>query len=417
MNIAIQPTTLHGDIEAVSSKSVAHRMLICAAFADAPTTLNIKQASDDIKATVHCLKALGADITRNEDTYTITPITTAKASPTLDCGESGSTLRFLLPIAAALGNNAHIIGHGRLPNRPLSELTKVMKEHNVTFCGEQLPLTLSGRLHGGEFRIAGNISSQYITGLLLALPLLKEDSTIEITTELESASYIDITLSVLKAFGVSIQATGNHYQIKGNQRYRSPGILTVEGDWSNAAFFLSAAALGNNVSLGGLNTDSAQGDRRIVRCLEQFGAENSGDRKKISFRFKELKGGTVDLRDIPDLLPILAVTAAFAKGDTTFIHAARLRLKESDRLESTATMIRDLGGSAETTADTITIHGTGLIGGTVNSCNDHRIAMAAAIAATCCKKPVVILGAEAVNKSYPEFFKDYNHLGGAAYVL
>lgn len=417
MNIAIQPTTLYGDIEAISSKSVAHRMLICAAFADAPTTLNIKQASDDIEATVHCLKALGADITRNKDAYTITPITTAKASPTLDCGESGSTLRFLLPIAAVLGNNAHIIGHGRLPNRPLSELTKVMKEHNVTFYEEQLPLTLGGKLHGGEFRIAGNISSQYITGLLLALPLLKEDSVIEITTELESASYIDITLSVLKAFGVSIRATGNRYQIKGNRRYHSPGNLTVEGDWSNAAFFLSAAALGNNVSMSGLNIDSPQGDRRILRCLEQFGAESSGNGEKISFHFKELRGSTVDLQDIPDLLPILAVTAAFAKGDTTFIHAARLRLKESDRLESTAAMICALGGSAETTADTITIHGTGLIGGTVNSCNDHRIAMAAAIAATRCKKPVVILGAEAVNKSYPEFFKDYNHLGGAAYAL
>lgn len=417
MNIAITPSSLGGRIEAIPSKSVAHRMLICAALADAPTTLYIPRTSEDIKATVQCLQALNTTITLQDGAYHILPGAELPSSPTLDCGESGSTLRFLLPVAAALGNPAHFIGHGRLPQRPLDDLIYVMKSHGIDFQREQLPLTIRGKLRGGDYSIAGNISSQYITGLLLALPLTGEDSTITLTTKLESASYVDITRWAMKAFGVEVQATKNGYELKGDQRYHSPGEAVVEGDWSNAAFFLTAAALGNDITMTGLDPHSPQGDRKLLPLLEKLGADCKAAEDQLTLRGKPLRGCTIDIKDTPDLLPILAVAAAFAEGDTTFINASRLRLKESDRLESTASMIRNLGGAAETTPDTMTVHGTGLTGGVVDSCNDHRIAMAAAIAATRCKDTVVILGADAVNKSYPLFFKDYNRLGGAAYVL
>ena len=400
MDIIIEPKKLKGTVKAIPSKSAAHRLLICAALADRPTTLYIDKTSDDITATAQCLKALGAGISINGDAYHITPIEDPAASPTLDCGESGSTLRFLLPVAAALGNGSHFIGRGRLPQRPLSDLTAAMKEHGISMDSESLPMTLNGTLRGGTYRIKANVSSQYITGLLLALPLAEEDSVIELTTETESASYIDITLSALNLFGVEIETMPNGYRIKGGQTYHSPEAIIVEGDWSNGAFFLTAAAIGNELTVTGLDPASAQGDRKIIDLLSQIGNDAS-----------------IDIRDTPDLLPILSVAATQAKGTTTFVNAARLRLKESDRLESTADLINALGGKAETTEDTLTVYGTGLVGGSIDSCNDHRIAMSAAIAATACSETVTIRGAEAVNKSYPAFFEDYNKLGGNAHGI
>ena len=417
MNIVMDPSPLRGEIAAIPSKSVAHRMLICAALADGPTTLHIPQTSDDINATADCLRALGASITVKDKDYIVEPITQIENTPLLDCGESGSTLRFLLPVAAAAADRCRFDGHGRLPQRPLSDLTDAMKEHGVSFNGEKLPFAIGGRLRGGIYRLPGNVSSQYITGLLLALPLCEEDSVIELTTALESASYIDITLSVLKTFGITVHCDENRYIIPGKKVFRSPGTLPVEGDWSNAAFFLTAAALNNDIVLTGLNPDSAQGDRKIIALLEQLGAVTQRNNGRLTLCSNELKGCTIDIQDTPDLLPVLSVAAAFAQGETTFINAARLRLKESDRLASSAAMIENLGGRAETTEDRLTVYGTGLIGGTVDSCNDHRIAMAAAVAATKCKKPVTILNAEAVKKSYPGFYNDYNKTGGKAYVL
>ena len=417
MNIVIEPSPLKGEIAAIPSKSVAHRMLICAALADGPTTLRIPKTSDDIDATADCLRALGAAITVNNEDYIVEPIAQIENIPLLDCGESGSTLRFLLPVAAAAADRCRFDGHGRLPERPLSDLTDAMKEHGVSFDGEKLPFTIGGRLRGGIYRLPGNVSSQYITGLLLALPLCEEDSVIELTTALESASYIDITLSVLKTFGITVHCERNRYIIPGKQVFRSPGTLPVEGDWSNAAFFLTAAALNNDIAMTGLNPDSAQGDRKIIALLEQLGAVTQKDNGRLTLRSDELKGCTIDIQDTPDLLPVLSVAAAFAQGKTTFINAARLRLKESDRLASSAAMIENLGGRAEVGEDELTVYGTGLIGGTVDSCNDHRIAMSAAVAATRCSKPVTILNAEAVKKSYPGFYNDYNKTGGKAHVL
>ena len=417
MNIVIEPSSLKGEITAIPSKSVAHRMLICAALADGPTTLRIPKTSDDIDATADCLRALGAAITVNNEDYIVEPIAQIENIPQLDCGESGSTLRFLLPVAAAAADRCRFDGHGRLPERPLSDLTDAMKEHGVSFDGEKLPFTIGGRLRGGIYRLPGNVSSQYITGLLLALPLCEEDSVIELTTALESASYIDITLSVLKTFGITVHCERNRYIIQGKQVFRSPGTLPVEGDWSNAAFFLTAAALNNDITMTGLNPNSAQGDRKIIALLEQLGAVTQKDNGRLTLRSDELKGCTIDIQDTPDLLPVLSVAAAFAQGKTTFINAARLRLKESDRLASSAAMIENLGGRAEVGEDELTVYGTGLIGGTVESCNDHRIAMSAAVAATRCSKPVTILNAEAVKKSYPGFYNDYNKTGGKAHVL
>ena len=417
MNIVIDPSPLEGEITAIPSKSVAHRMLICAALADTPTTLYIPQTSDDINATAGCLKALGAGVTVNETDYIINPLVKTENTPRLDCGESGSTLRFLLPVAAAVADRCGFDGHGRLPDRPLSELTDVMREHGVSFDTEKLPFTINGRLRDGIYRLPGNVSSQYITGLMLALPLCEGNSVIELTTPLESASYIDITLSVLKTFGIDIRCEKNRYFIPGKQTFRSPGTLPVEGDWSNAAFFLTAAALNNKISMTGLNPDSAQGDRKIISLLKQLGAKVRQEKGRLSLTADRLKGCTIDIQDTPDLLPVLSVAAAWAEGKTTFINAARLRLKESDRLASSASMIENLGGRAEAGEDYLTVYGTGLTGGTVNSCNDHRIAMSAAIAATKCKKPVTILNAEAVRKSYPGFYNDYNQTGGKAYVL
>ena len=417
MNIVIEPSPLKGEIAAIPSKSVAHRMLICAALADGPTTLRIPKTSDDIDATADCLRALGAAITVNNEDYIVEPIAQIENIPQLDCGESGSTLRFLLPVAAAAADRCRFDGHGRLPERPLSDLTDAMKEHGVSFDGEKLPFTIGGRLRGGIYRLPGNVSSQYITGLLLALPLCEEDSVIELTTALESASYIDITLSVLKTFGITVHCERNRYIIPGKQVFRSPGTLPVEGDWSNAAFFLTAAALNNDIAMTGLNPNSAQGDRKIIALLEQLGAVTQKDNGRLTLRSDELKGCTIDIQDTPDLLPVLSVAAAFAQGKTTFINAARLRLKESDRLASSAAMIENLGGRAEVGEDELTVYGTGLIGGTVESCNDHRIAMSAAVAATRCSKPVTILNAEAVKKSYPGFYNDYNKTGGKAHVL
>ena len=417
MNIVIEPSSLKGEITAIPSKSVAHRMLICAALADGPTTLRIPKTSDDIDATADCLRALGAAITVNNEDYIVEPIAQIENIPLLDCGESGSTLRFLLPVAAAAADRCRFDGHGRLPERPLSDLTDAMKEHGVSFDGEKLPFTIGGRLRGGIYRLPGNVSSQYITGLLLALPLCEEDSVIELTTALESASYIDITLSVLKTFGITVHCERNRYIIPGKQVFRSPGTLPVEGDWSNAAFFLTAAAMNNDIAMTGLNPNSAQGDRKIIALLEQLGAVTQKDNGRLTLRSDELKGCTIDIQDTPDLLPVLSVAAAFAQGKTTFINAARLRLKESDRLASSAAMIENLGGRAEVGEDELTVYGTGLIGGTVDSCNDHRIAMSAALAATRCSKPVTILHAEAVKKSYPGFYNDYNKTGGKAHVL
>ena len=399
MDLEISPSTLCGSIPAQPSKSAAHRALICAALADRPTEIQIHTLSADIRATLACLTALGAAFSPAAQGIRVLPISKPAASAVLDCGESGSTLRFLLPVAAALCPESKFLGHGRLPNRPLTPLTTQMQAHGCVFSQQALPFTVYGPLSPGIFSLPGNISSQYLSGLLFALPLLSEDSEIQLTARLESSAYVDMTLQTLRRFGVDVSVSETGYRISGASSYRSPGNLSIEGDWSNAAFFLTAALFGHSVSVTGLSPNSAQGDRAIVPLLAQF--RSAAARREI------------DVSGIPDLVPILAVAACGTSGTTLLANAARLRLKESDRLSTTTAMLTALGAHIEARPDALVIHGGApLHGATVDSFGDHRIAMAAAIAALLCSSAVRIRNAEAVNKSYPDFYHDFQELGG-----
>jgi len=382
MDITIQPGRLQGEITAIPSKSQAHRLLICAAFADQPTQLLCPQTNMDIEATADCLRALGARIEYTAQGYLVDPIKTVNQTAVLNCWESGSTLRFMLPIAGALGIDATFQMAGRLPQRPLSPLWEEMERMGCTLTRPtENTIRCTGKLKPGKYTIDGGVSSQFITGLLFAQALIEGKSELEITGKVESRPYIEMTQKALALF----QAPD----------FRSPGTITVEGDWSNGAFFLAAKALGSDLAVLGLDAESAQSDRAVAEILQQL---NEGS-------------ATVSAADIPDLVPILAVTAA-AKQGATFTDIRRLRLKESDRVASVIDMITALGGEATADENSLNVQGTGLRGGTVNSCNDHRIAMAAAIAATVCTEPVTVLGAEAVNKSYPQFWDEYRRLGG-----
>lgn len=391
MDITIQPTRLTGTVSAIPSKSQAHRLLICAAFARQETYLRCPDTNRDIEATAQCLGALGAEITRDAGGYAVTPARAVPPAAVLPCRDSGSTLRFLLPVAGALGVDATFQMEGRLPQRPLTPLWEEMTRMGCTLT-RPTPDTLRcrGRLRPGAYTLSGGVSSQFITGLLLAFPLIAGASRLEVTGKLESAPYVTMTLGALEQFG--IQAAD--FTVAGGQGFVSPGTVAVEGDWSNAAFFLAARALGSHVAVTGLAADSPQGDRAAAALL-------AGLEEKR----------TVDAADIPDLVPILAVTAACKQG-AVFTNIARLRLKESDRVESVKDMLLALGGRAEAGENTLTVYGTGLRGGRVEGRNDHRIAMSAAIAATVCREPVTILGAQCVEKSYPQFWDVYKQLGG-----
>lgn len=413
----ISPAPLGGTVSAIASKSDAHRLLILAALSRGETKLLMEQRSEDIDATISCLRALGATIEILPDGVFVGGIERVNENPLLDCGESGSTFRFMLPVACALSERVRFTGSGRLPERPIGELMRVMQAHGVAFSAERLPFETTGRLTGGDFSLPGNVSSQYLTGLLLALPTLDEDSTISLTTRLESAAYVDITQHALRRFGVQVRAENGVYAVSGGQAIQSPGTLRVDGDWSNAAFFLAAGALGNPVTMTGLNLESPQGDKAIVTALRTFGAQVEATADEVTVSPAQLAGCTIDVGETPDLLPILAVLGACAEGETRLVNAARLRLKESDRLASVSAMLRALGGAVEELPDALVITGGTLVGGTVDSCRDHRIAMSAAIASIRCTREVTILGADAVNKSYPAFYQDFNHLGGHADVV
>lgn len=378
MNITISPQILQGTIEAIPSKSLAHRLLICAAFASGVTKLNISEVNADIEATADCLNALGADIKRHSWGYLITPASAIPEKADLFVRESGSTLRFLLPVVGALGISATFHMEGRLPQRPLSPLKEEMERMGCKFRQEENLLQLTGRLRTGTYQIAGNVSSQFISGLLFA-GAIRKGIAVEVLGRLESKPYVEMTKAVISRFGSPLT---------------SPGEITVEGDWSNAAFFLTAKALGCSIDVTGLDKLSTQGDKAIIPCLEALEEYT-----------------TISAADIPDLVPILSVAAACKKG-AVFTDIQRLRLKESDRVAAIAGMLSDLGGKTEITDNTLIVYNTGLTGGVVNSCNDHRIAMAAAIAATQCRENVTITNAQAVNKSYPRFWMDYKMLGG-----
>ena len=401
MDVRITPSRLSGSVTPPPSKSQAHRLLLCAALAQGVSTISHVVLSQDIRATLQCMKALGASWVREGSALRITGIggrARLERLPRMDCGESGSTLRFLIPVALATAGGGVFTGQGRLMDRPQGPYFDLFRAKGITFSREGNTLTVQGQLTPGEYRLPGNVSSQFFTGLLFALPLLSGKSTIVSTTAVESRDYINMTLDALASAGVTVEelATPTTAFSVSPGTYR-PLEQAVEADWSQAAFWYAAAFLDNAVTPLGLSPTSTQGDRVIASLY--WTLARPGDTE-------------IDVSGCPDLLPPLAVMAAVRQGVTRFTGAARLRLKESDRLETTASLLTALGGRAEASQDSLTVSGGALTGGNVDGANDHRIVMAAAVAATACSGPVVIRGAEAVSKSYPSFWADYEALGG-----
>ncbi|MBE6928289.1 MAG: 3-phosphoshikimate 1-carboxyvinyltransferase [Ruminococcaceae bacterium] len=411
MHLTLYPRPIGGEISAIASKSQAHRLLICAAFSDRPTKIHCAEISQDIQATVNCLTALGSHIDYHSGVYTVCPIERPTANAVLDCAESGSTLRFLLPVVAALGTGAEFLMRGRLPQRPLSPLYELLEENGICFSRPTSnTLRMQGKLRANTYRISGNISSQFISGLLFAMPLIGEPSSIMLTTKLESAPYVSMTLSAMAQFGIVVQETERGYCLLDGQTYHTGGQAVVEGDWSNAAFWLCSGAICSPICVKGLRLDSAQGDRRIVDVLRSFGATISVQEDSITVSPGTLHGIELDASDFPDLVPPIALVAACARGTTRIYGAQRLRIKESDRIASVCQALQSLGGSVCATEDGLFIEGHTLCGGSVDSCNDHRIAMMAAIASCVCSGNIELCGAEAVDKSYPKFWDDFRKL-------
>ena len=407
MDIKITPSSVSGIVTAPPSKSYAHRYIIASFLSKTNGFISNCKPSNDVLATLNALKNLGLDYAFNDNGVEIKN-GTAITNPILDCGESGSTIRFLVPIVSALGVKCKFTGSERLLERPIKELTDCLNANGADIDG----LNLNGKLTSGNFKINGGISSQFISGLLFALPLLNGDSTLEIVGETVSQNYIDITLDVLKDFNVSVDKTESGYFVKGNQKYVMPDNAAIEGDYSNAAFLLAMGVLGGNVTVTNLNKNSKQGDKKIVEILKDFG----GDIKEVANGYTatkgELNGITVNCEDIPDIVQILSVVAGYAKGVSVFKNVNRLEIKESDRVLGIINNLKNANIKAEYNGKDLTVYGGKVEGGIFSGDNDHRTVMSAVVMATFAKGESVIKGAEAVNKSYPTFFNDFESLGG-----
>lgn len=411
-SILIKPSTLKGTVTPPPSKSLSHRAIICASLCSDNEASRIDNVilSDDINATIAGMRQLGAEIEINENenkTYCLN-IKGSRGiveNAEIDCKESGSTLRFLIPIGLMLADRCKFSGRGKLVERPLDIFYKLFDEKGIKYenSNGKLPLIVSGKLKGGQYNLSGKISSQFISGLLFALPLINNDSVISITDNMESVGYVDLTLQMLKKFNIEINNTDyREYKIQGNQKYKASSY-SVEADYSQAAFYLTAKALGNDVVCLDLNEDSLQGDREIINIIHRF--KNSGSDEIV-----------IDASQIPDLVPILAVLGSLQNGKTTrIVNAQRLRIKESDRLKAIVTEMNKIGAEIDELEDGLLIKGRSILRGnaTVNSWNDHRIAMSLAIAATKCSNEIILDDYQAVNKSYPDFWNDYISLGGA----
>ena len=393
----VKGTLIDGKIDAIPSKSYAHRIAICNFLAgNYPSARCDGFSSNDIRVTEDCLLSL------------------LSGERVLDCGESGSTLRFMIPLCAALGGAYEFIGHGKLMERPNEELFAVLNEHCVLTCKDKT-IKIKGKLSAGEYRIRGDISSQYVSGLLMALPTLEEDSKIILTTPLVSAPYVDITLEVLKGFGVDVQKTDYGFYIKGKSKYF--GEILPEGDWSNSAFFLVLGAIAGRMKVSGLNLNSVQGDRYILEILKLAGAQLSCEKDSVVVGKAKLKGFVFDAENCPDLVPIASVLAGFAEGKSIIKNIQRLKIKESDRISTTISMLEGFGVRAETDGVDLTIYGGTVQSGSANSFNDHRIAMSTAVLACGVEGVSKVIDAQAVRKSYPNFFEDLQKVGGIVYDL
>lgn len=418
MTTMVFPAKIEGKVKAIPSKAHAHRLLIASALSQRDTLLTLEESSLDIEATIQCLKALGANIEEENGKLSIQPIKGNIENPLLDFKESGTSLRFLLPIAAALVDGFSNQGEGRLPNRPLGELIGQMKKKGCSFSSEKLPFDVIGRLEGGRYFLPGDVSSQYISGLLMALPLLKKDSLLNITSPLESEGYVALTLSVLEEYGILIKRTKEGYKIPGKQIYQTPGVKIVEGDWSNAAFFIALGILGGNTEVIGLNKASLQPDSEILPILKKMEANIEEKNGSIISNKSDIKGIQVDLSQCPDLMPVLAVLLSVSKGKSEITGGKRLRLKESDRLSVMARNLNILGAKVVEKEDGLDIYGVeSLRSGPTEGANDHRIVMAMAVASVISNGPIMITDHNSVNKSYPGFFRDFEKVGGKSSVI
>ena len=394
MKVKVEKSLLSGKINAIVSKSSAHRISICNFLAGNNISNITGVKSQDIKATENCLNSL---LEKNNQ---------------LNCGESGSTLRFLLPLCACLGGEYTFLGQGKLLSRPNEELFSVFSKHGVKSQKQQDRILISGKLTSGEYSIRGDISSQYISGLLMALPTLNGDSKIILTTPLVSKPYVDITLEVLRSYGIEIIVEENGFIVKGGQKYI--GNILPEGDWSNCAFFLAGASVNGQVEILNLNKNSVQGDKKIVEILRSANANIKWVDDRLCVLGNKLKAFTFDAEDCPDIVPILAVVASFSLGTSLIKNIQRLKIKESDRIESTLSLLKSFGIKATCDGVNLTIYGGELTKETpiINSYNDHRIVMSASIMGVLSENGCIIENAEAVNKSYPNFFDDLIKLGG-----
>lgn len=414
MNVTVTPSVTGGSIKAIASKSVAHRIAICAAFAKGQTRILCEETNEDIDATVRCLSSLGAEIKREGEYFCVTPVRELRRGAVLDCGESGSTMRFLVPVAAMLGADASFLMSGRLPKRPLSPLREELERCGMRFSEEgSNPLICKGSVNETEFSIRGDVSSQFVSGLLFALAVSGRSGRLHIIGELMSAPYVDITEDTLRSFGVEVLRTDDGYEINAEGGLISPSEIRVEGDWSNAAFPLALGAMGKNaVTVTCLDKNSRQGDIAVLNVLSEMGARIEWTGEAVTVYPSKLKGTEIDASQIPDLVPILSVAASVAEGETVIYNAERLRIKESDRLFAVREVLCRLGARVEERADGLRIVGVPqLSGGEISSFRDHRIAMSAAVASVRCLQPVTVKGAEAVAKSYPAFFEDMGSIG------
>lgn len=413
MKVKITPSTTQGTVRIPASKSMAHRAIICASLAQGTSLVSNITYSKDIEATISCMEKLGAKIEKHEDSCTVigTDIRLPSGNIECDCSESGSTLRFLIPIAAM--SNAHVtmIGHGRLMKRPMEVYENIFKEQGLLF--EQTDtIQIQGPLKSQDFEIRGDISSQFITGLMFVLPLLEQDSTLHILPPFESKSYVALTIQMLSRFGIKIEEVDDFtYRIPGQQTYQ-PNNVSVEGDYSQMAFFAVLAALQSSLTCENMDPNSKQGDKAILDFVQNAGATVNEN----TIVHNELHAQTMDVANCPDLGPILCVLASYSKGTTQIINAKRLRMKESDRIEAMEQELKKWNVDISSTEDTITITGKDEYQSDsiveIHGHNDHRIVMAMTVFGLCAKSECIIDDAQAITKSYPVFFEDIQSIGG-----
>lgn len=415
MNVTIKPNKLSGTIQIPPSKSLSHRAIIAAALAEGESIISNVLYSKDILATIDAMRACGAEIKEYSDHLVIHGSKVKRVKSMINANESGSTIRFMIPIALVSSEEIEFRGENHLVKRPLDTFLEIFDTQGIKYTrGEDyLPLKVYSGLKCGTFKVRGDISSQFITGLLYALPLLDGDSKIVITTNLESKGYIDLTLDMLKKFGIEIENKEyKEFIIKGNQSYK-PYNYTIEGDFSQSAFFLVADALGADIKLSCMNMDSHQGDKKILLDMEDFGSNIIFENDLLSLENKALHGATIDFSQSPDLGPALTVLAALAEGESNFINAGRLRIKECDRITAMRIELEKMGAKIIEHKDGMTIYGVKeLHGAIIDSHNDHRVAMAIAMASLKTKGDIKILNAGCVSKSFPNFFSVFESLGG-----